>query len=362
MATIIAGSAATFSVQVKQDGQPLPVAGAVEAAIFSYDARTELVPFKPADEQATGADWESGVVAVSFTAPETQDLPLGTLMLVLKGDFGIKRFKLTVETLVEPTRTSIFIRDIVIEEMRNDRLLAATAGALQDVEVSDDYLWSKIRAAESEMAHTLRVPLVPTRFFPSQPTPEQIAALNGMAWAVESAPDYESDMFAGDRWGYIVTRQKPLIDVHSMRFVYPTQNQSSFDVPPAWLSIDKKYGHIRIVPNGGAMFTASAGFALMNMAGGRNIPSMIHIDYTAGLTDLEANWPDLLDAIKKLAVLKVVADAFLPQSASISADGLSESVSSDTSKYHEMINRIINGEEGNGGLKARIHGIRAMVI
>jgi len=363
MTTIIAGSAAAFTVTVQANGSPVPVAGAVTARVFSMDGRTELVASQNCDSNAPGANWPAGVVAVSLDATATGALAPGEAMLVLQGGFGIKRFRITVETLAMPTRTSLFVKDIVVEELRNDRLMAAAAGVLQDVKVSDDYLWDKIRAAESELAHQLRVPFVPTRFFPRQPTQEQIDALDGQAWEVESAPDYEAQMFAGDRWGYIVTRQRPLIAVHLMRFVYPTENNGFFNIPLQWLSLDKKYGHIRIVPTSNAILTGLAGMVMMNLAGGRTIPSMVHLEYDAGLTDVETNWPELLDCIKKMAVLKVVGDAYLPQSGSISADGLSESVSVDMSKYHEAVDHIINGADGsNGGLMSKLHGIRMMVM
>ena len=102
------------------------------------------------------------------------------------------------------------------------RRLPAAAGAFPDIAVSDDYLWDKVRAAESEVGHTLRVPLVPTRFFPQQPKPEELTALGTMPWELESAADYTPDMFSGDRWGYLVTRQRPIISVEDLKFVYPT--------------------------------------------------------------------------------------------------------------------------------------------
>ena len=62
-------------------------------------------------------------------------------------------------------------------------------------------------------------------------------------------------------------------------------------------------------------------------------------------------------------MLKIVADAFLPQSGSISADGLSQSLSVDMSKYSEFIDEALNGPHGsNGGLMTKIHGIRSMVF
>lgn len=363
MTTIIAGSDAAFTVTVQANGSPVPLSGALSARVFSMDGRTELVPSKELDSAAPGANWPAGVVAVTFDSADTEPLLPGDAMLVLVGPFGIRRFRLIVETLFAPTRTSLFIKDIVIDEIRQDRLMAAAAGVLQDVKVSDDYLWDKIRSAESELSHTLRVPLVPTRFFPVHPTQDEIDALDGMAWAVEVGTDYDPTMFDRDKWGFIVTRQRPIISVERMRFVYPTQDMGYYDIPPAWLTFDAKYGHIRIVPNSSAVLTSMSGFILTNLAAGRVIPSMVQYVYTAGLTDVANTYPELLDCIKKSAVCKVVADAYLPQSGSISADGLSESVSVDLSKYHEAIDHIVNGPPGsNGGLMSKIHGVRMMVM
>ena len=115
-----------------------------------------------------------------------------------------------------------------------------------------------------------------------------------------------------------------------------------------------------------AEFAAAVGLGLervKNLIAGRVIPSMVQYIYTAGLVDVQRNYPELLDCIKKSAVCKIVADAYLPQSGSISADGLSESVSVDLSKYHEAIDHILNGPPGsNGGLMSKIHGVRIMVM
>ena len=361
MTTIIAGDSAQFTVSVQANGQPVAVTSAT-ARVFTMDGKRELVPAIQLAADAPGADWTVGEVGVDLNAAATTDLLPGDVMLVLQGNFGIKRFRLIVETLFAPTQTSLFIKDIVIAELRNDRLVAASSGVLQDVKVSDDYLWEKIRAAESEIAHTLRVPLVPTRFFPNPPTQDELDALDGMAWAVEVGTDYDPTMFERDKWGFIVTRQKPIISIDRMRFAYPTQGAGFFDIPQQWLTFDAKYGHIRIVPSTNAVLTNMSGFVMTNMASGRTIPSMVQFTYTAGLTDVANTYPELLDAIKKKAVLKVVGDAFLPQSGSISGDGLSQSISADMDKYHDMIDHIINGSTGsNGGLMAKIHGIRLMV-
>lgn len=359
MTTIIAGNNALFSVVVASDGSPVAISNAT-ASVYAMDGRTVLVAEWELSNVTSGADWPHGVAAISIDGALTVNLNAGDAQLVLRGNFGIKRFKLAIETMFM-VNDSLFIKDIIVDELRADRLIMAASGVLESVKVSDSYLWDKVRAAESEIAHELRVPLVPTKFFNAHPTPEEIAALDGMPWAIESAPDYEGDMFTGNKWGYIVTRQKPIISVDVLKFVYPTEQNGHYDIPLNWLSIDNKYGHIRIVPTSNAVLTGLAGLVMFNLSAGRTIPSMVHLTYTAGLTDVSTKYPELLDAIKKKAVLKIIGDAFFPQSGSISADGLSESMSVDIDKYAASIDQILNGSSGsNGGLMAAIHGVRMM--
>lgn len=363
MTTLIAGSASKFTVEVLADGDPIPASGDIKARIYSMDGRTELIPEQAVSSDTPGASWSSGIVAIELTSEQTGTLQPGDIMLVLTGDFGIRRYRLTIETLLAPTRTSLFIKDIVVGEMRREQLVAAAAGVLQDVKVSDDYIWNKVRAAESEIAHRLRVPLVPTRFFPVKPTQDQISDLNGMAWEAEVGYDYTPDMFERDKWGFIVTRQRPVISVERLRFSMPSADGSYFDIPKDWIRIDAKYGHLRILPTTNASLITSSVLGMTALSWHSVIPSMIQLEYTAGLTDVANTYPELLDAIKKQAVCKIVTEAFLPQSGSISADGLSQSLSVDVSKYQETIDHIIDGPAGsNGGLQAKINGIRAMVI
>ncbi len=363
MPTLVAGENASLTVRILSDGISIPVAGPIRGRVFSMDGRTELVSAFDVDDALPGADWSAGVVAVRLSEGQTRDIPAGEAMLVLSGSFGIRRFRLASESLFEPIRTSLFIRDLVVEEMRNDRLLAASAGALQDVKVSDDYIWQKVRAAESELSHTLRVPLVPTRFFPFPPTAAQVAALDGMAWAIDPAYDYSPDMFRFEKWGYFIARQRPIVSVERMRFAYPSQTEGFIDIPPDWIRTDARYGHIRLVPSSPAIFAQMDTFIMTALAGARSIPFMIQLEYTAGLSDVAGTYPELLDAIKKKAVLKVIADVWLPQSGSISADGLSQSISVDMGKYQEIIDETLNGSAGsNGGLMSKIHGVRMLVM
>lgn len=359
MTTIIAGSPASFTLQVQVDGDAIAVTGPVSARIYSVDGRTEVM----ADTAlADGGGWADGQVLVQLTGDTTSSFPLGRLVLVLIGPFGMKRFGLYVEALFSATRTSLFIKDIVLDELRRDRLMAAAAGVLQDVKFTDDYLWDKVRAAESEISHALRVPLVPTKFFPLPPTQAQLDALDGIAWEIEPGYDYDPSMFEVNKWGYIVTRQRPIISVDSMIFAYPAQDVSLFQIPPDWLRIDQRYGQIRIVPSSSAPLFAINEWAMSMISNGTNVPAMVQLTYTAGLIDAAGTYPELIDIIKKKAVLKIIGDAFLPQSGSISADGLSQSISADMGKYNDVIDETLNGGKGsNGGLMAKIHGIRLAV-
>ena len=363
MTMILSGSAAAPSFTVQLDGAVLPIAGDVTAQVFSMDGRTEFVAGRSISDAEPGADWPAGRVVVPLTALETGAIPPGDAMLVLAGAFGLRRYRLVVETLALGTRTSLFIRDIVVDEIRRDRLMSAAAGILQDIKVSDQYLWDKVRAAESDLSHTLRVPLVPTRYFPAEPTTQERAALGDMAWEIDPGYDYDPAMFERNKWGYIITRNRPIISVEALSFSYTRQTGSLFNMPLDWLRIDSRVGHIRIVPIGPSSIIGSAGLALGLSIANRSIPDMVQVSYTAGLKNAAADYPELLDVVKKKAVLKIVADAFLPQSGSISADGLSQSISVDMDKYSSSIEEIINGPKGaNGGLMTAIHGIRSMVF
>lgn len=251
-----------------------------------------------------------------------------------------------------------------VAEIRRDRLVLLSGSIMPDLQISDDYIWSKLVAAEATIAHMIRVPLVPTRFFPLDPTEEQIAELPaGQPWDVDPGYDYSPDNYYGDKWGMIVTRQKPVQSIIGMKFVYPSQHNTIVDVPREWLRADKRAGQVQIVPTGTTYTTMLGSIFLSSLTGGRQLPFTIMLDYVAGIKDINKEYPDLVDAVKKMAALKLVEDAFLPQSGSISADGLSQSSSVDTSKYHDSIDRIINGAPGgNGGIMAKLHGVRCMVM
>lgn len=363
MATIVTNSASSFTVVVQNDGAPVPLSGTVTAYLTSMRGQSLLAPFT-LSSTAPGAQWPAGVAAVQLTAQQTAALPVGDVLLSLYGDFGIKRFRIAVESAQDIVRSALFVRDVAVEELRRDRLVMAANGALPAVQVSDDYLWDKLRAAESEMAHELRVPLVPTHFFPAEPSQAEIAALNGEPWGIDPGYDYAPGDFAfNDKWGMIRLRNKPLQQVTRVRFAYPGGPTAHYDLPLDWVRPDKKYGMIQFVPSSTAFAAPLNSFVMQAIGMGRTIPMAIQISYVAGLDNVEERYPELMDAIIKKAAIKMVEDLFLPQSGSISADGLSQSISNDMDKHHETIDRILHGGKGtNGGLMTAIHGVRMTSI
>lgn len=263
-----------------------------------------------------------------------------------------------------PLGTALFPNKFTaINKLRRDRLMLLANSLLPEITVHDDYLWDKLVAAESQISHTLRCKFEPTRFFPSQPTPEQIAALGSMPWDIDPAYDYSPDNYLGDKWGFIQTRQKPVQSVVSMKFLYPTPNNVIVEVPLDWIRMDGRAGQIQILPTGTSYPTMMGGMFMSQLSGGRSLPFTISLEYVAGLKDAAKTYPELVDAVMKMAAVKIVEDSFMPQSGSISADGLSQSMSVDVSKYEDSVETIINGPSGsNGGLMSKINGIRMVVM
>lgn len=369
MTTILAGQATQFPVTVQVDGAAAAIdpSSTVNAQLFSIDGSQSLSTVVACSSTATGANWPSGVVMVSLTSAETSSLTTGSAMLVLTSSSPafVKRFKVNVETATGPIRSTLFIKDLVVEELRADRLMIASQNFFAGITLSDDFLWGKIVAAESEIKHTLRVPLVPTQFFAATPTSAEDLALTqpGVPTDIDAAYDYDPEFFQGDKWGFIVTRQKPVQSVQRIRFAYPSPANLFFDIPLDWIRLDQKYGHIRLVPATSAFSAPLSAFMMQALGGGRTIPFMMQVTYIAGIADAWKDYPELIDVIKKLAVLKAVEDGFLPQSGSISADGLSQSMSVDMEKYRDTIDHILNGPKGsNGGLMTAIHGVRNSVM
>lgn len=336
----------------------------VRYTILSARGKPALPAFVPLSPDTIGADWRQGKVVVEIDTMQNADFwdNADTAMLLVRGPFGQYVEELRILDPYQLERSQLFVKDMVVPQMRRDQLLVAASGAMREVSLSDEYIWSKLRASESEIAHKLRILLTPHQIFPTQPSEDEIAALHGLPWMVETPYDYQPNLYDRDKWGYFITRQRPIIDVQRLRYQMPSQGNQYFDIPLDWLRLDKKYGHVRVLPTTNASLVTASVLGFTALTWQSIIPNMMNVTYTAGIENAERDYPELIDAIKKMAVVKILTDLFLPQSGSISADGLSESMSTDVSKYQEQIDHIINGQEGNGGLMAMFNGIRAIMI
>jgi hypothetical protein len=133
--------------------------------------------------------------------------------------------------------------------------------------------------------------------------------------------------------------------------MYPSTDQSLYEFPIQWIRMDKKYGHVRIVPTGNATSLPLNAWLLSVYGGGRMVPHMLRIRYTSGLKDARADYPDLIDLIYQTAAVGILEDVQVPSSTSISADGLSQSNSVDVMKLREGVDKKMDD------LRRAIHGV-----
>lgn len=241
--------------------------------------------------------------------------------------------------------------------------LRLAKGVAGQAELTDKFLLGQIVAAERDIARQLKVFLEPTAIFPYEPSEDEIEALEGKPYHKEPGYDYDPDFFQADSWGYIVLLSRPAISVSRIRMAYPSPHQTFYEIPIDWVRLDKKAGHIRLVPASSAFTAPLSAFIMQAMGGGRSIPFMIQVNYVAGLKDAKADWPDLVEVILKQATLSIIESEWRPTSGSISADGLSQSESFNPEKMRSVINEKLFGPKGsNGGLWTAIHGIGGSML
>lgn len=171
-------------------------------------------------------------------------------------------------------------------------------------------------------------------------------ALEAAADIIEDPYDYD----VGDylNWGYMALRRKPIVSVERIRLIYPT-GQTIIAYPKEWIKIYHKFAQIQIVPMAGSFKQyplIGQGAMYLPLLSGfltKNVPSLIHVDYTAGLTTIP---DDLKDAIYKMGAiesLKLAGGGKMPGVASLStaADGLSESTTLTQSQNTQLYGALI---------------------
>lgn len=245
-----------------------------------------------------------------------------------------------------------------VAAIRRDRLVNLARSHLAGIEMSDDAIWGKIVAAEGEAERTLRVWISPREVLPSHPSYDaQAAALVAAGQRVEREPgyDYEPGLFNGNRWGLIEMRQRPISAVHWIKFAYPTPDANIAEIPASWIRPEGTTNKVNLVPNTSPFAAPLNAFILSALGGGSRIPFMLQIAYRAGLEDARARLPDLPTLVQRMACLSLIDDLLLAQSGSVSADGLSQSISFEAEKHRETI------EAKLGKMRDALQGPRLIV-
>jgi len=219
---------------------------------------------------------------------------------------------------------------IEVEDFRKDYLFGLPSQLRKSSEWSSTFLYNKIRAAEDTLERDLSVYYTP-KIIMSEPA---ATLIQGTDYDIaEPAYDYSSDFYVGERWGDIRLRRYPVRSVQSVKFCYPNIDHRIMTVPPVWVRLNGPFGRIRLVPDSASMVLSFTAYMLSIFSGGRGVPQSIFVNYTAGFSgvdgkaDLATDYQDFLELTKRLAVLNIVEDAFMPSSTSNSADGLSQSQS-----------------------------------
>lgn len=253
---------------------------------------------------------------------------------------------------------SIFNRETDLPALKADRLVRLSGEFFPDGLPSDDELWLKLLAEETSLESRLRTLFEPRLIYSAGRPPLDLAAqiAAGTRTLVEPGYDFTPDFFSADTWGLVSLRHTPVLAIEEVSFSYPGPADSLYNVPIEWIRFEAKVGRMNIVPTttGAVAFPANA-FILSSLGGGRTIPFMVQIRYRAGFADIRTERPDIVDAIRRMAVLSILDDAFLPSSGSSSIDGLSQSLSVDMGKYRDLTDARIDR------IASSLTGIRVMV-
>jgi hypothetical protein len=242
-------------------------------------------------------------------------------------------------------------RSAALAELREDRL---SGPLFSRSTFSMTHLERLLAAAEGDAERQLRVffGLVPV--LPANATDEERAALEaaGTRWVADPGYDFEPGLLAGDRWGLLALRYRPIHAVQRVEFVYPQPQETVFRVPDTWVQVDRHAGTLNLVPISGGLMLPAASAALLPLMGwGRNIPHLIQIRYTAGLADPARDYPELPDLVLQMAAVRALKSLILPGSGSVSADGLSQSRNVAIADYQGDIDARL------AALRQAMHGV-----
>lgn len=323
---------------------------AIQDSAWSDDSGGALVLENGVIAGVITSIWISGGVA-------GKTYRIANVVTTEQGRRDARYFSITIKdaaALDKPMTSALFSRFSAVNQFKNESLAFLDKSFPVD-NLTDDYIWDCLLSAEADASRQLRVFFEPTVVIPEDAPANEVNALvaAGTKFVQEASYDYEPNAWSGDGWGYMLLRKTPVISLESVIFSYPKPSSQILNVNNDWVRLDHKYGHVRFVPSGPMMAYGPVSFFLMSaIAAGRHIPGMIAVRYVSGLKNAAQDYPDLVTVVKRMAILRILKNAFLPQSSSISADGLSQSTSVDVGKWEESIENSLDT------LRQSIHGVR----
>jgi hypothetical protein len=215
-----------------------------------------------------------------------------------------------------------------------------------------------LQASEADAERALRVLFGSVEVVPEQAPQADKDALTvaGTRWVEDPGYDMDPGFFHGDRWGFLVLRHRPVSLIREYKFVYPSPMSTVWAVPEDWIRLDRKFGHVNLVPGTQIYAAPFSAWLMAAIGGGRMIPRMIQVRYVAGIVNPAAAYPDIVDLVLQMASLRILQSLMLPGSGSISADGLSQSRSITVKDYQDDIDRRTER------LRQEIHGVTMICV
>lgn len=212
-------------------------------------------------------------------------------------------------------------------------------------------LSAKLDAGVAELQRKLRFPVVPTYVFPG-PASGPIGAMPAaeqqfmpdpaMPFMAESGYDLPPGFLGVAQWGAISLYHRPVQQVLRVDFTYPGMPGASFTCPESWLQLDRKGGRIHFFPVTGYADAPISMVALQAVYAAQTIPLMVKVRYVAGIDPSLSENADVVEAAYRMAMIQLLRDTFLPQSGSVSVDGLSQSVSADIDKLSGSLDSTLD--------------------
>jgi len=233
---------------------------------------------------------------------------------------------------------SLFDRYTTIEDMRSGPLALAAMTYPQLTAVSDELLWQKLQEAIQEVSRRLGLSLEPLEIFTEPPTEQELSDLGATPYCLEPGYALTPQFFTPEQWGFLSVSHKPIIAVHHITLVLPSLSSQPVPIPLAWLRINHKYGQLNIVPTDAASGSTLALFMARYGTYGVSMPNALRVRYRAGLDCSSDGFADVLGCVHRMALMRLLQDAMLPQASSIAVDGLSQAMTVNIKAMQDQLN------------------------